>query len=839
MKIKSLSKKIVCLVAIATTISNFTAYAGEINKEETVYVILDENGKPTSNIVSDKISSDKVLGEFTDKSSLSNIKNIKSDEIAEVNGETLKWNVDSEELYYEGTSEKELPLSIEIKYEFNNKEVNPKDVLGKKGSFKIIIKIKNDKYETKKINGEDRKIYLPILTATECILPNDVFSNIKVNSGKIIDDGSNSMVTLISAPGLEESLNLNGLINKINSSNTFLESQLDNSIEIAGNTSDFQVPYIALVGTVIDEELTELDEVKSFEEIKDKLNQLEKGGEELLKGQKELQENYVLFDEGVEQATAGSTELNNGLAQLNEKVPTIKSGMLELRNGINQLHDKSPELVQGIKEMSEGATELNNGIAEINNKAPELYNGTTELNGGLNELQSKIPGLEGGIAAVDDGINTINSNMQTLAIGATDLNEGLATLNASESTFTEGINQFVGSIKSLRDGYNQIDFGIKAARDGVSQLKGGLNEGGNNIEQLRNSTDDIDNLNVGINQVYEAIKDSNPEAAEELLNISNSLGAVSAGQRAGIDEIINKSQEASLAAEQLEGALAQVTDGSNAFMENFDALVNGGDNINTSALQIKEGVSSLYTGSNDLLSGANALSAGTSELVQGSSSLRSASGELETGVNRLAEGSSKLVEGTSTLKEGVSRLSQGSNKLSEGGKTLEFASNELSSGVEALAKGSNELAEGGSVLSDAVGKLAEGSSELADGTITLRDKSKQVLEATGKLVDGTTKIKEEGLDQISNLGNDALDSIDELKEVKNELVKMADNYGLYSGINENMTGNVKFIMRTEAMKVEEKKDSKAEGAKEAKEDKEDSEGLFSKLLAKLKNIIGK
>ena len=98
--------------------SNFTAYAGEMHKDETVYVILDENGKPTSNIVSDKISSDEVLGEFEDKSSLSNIKNVKSDETAKINGETLKWNVNSNELYYEGNSEKELPLNIEIKYEF-------------------------------------------------------------------------------------------------------------------------------------------------------------------------------------------------------------------------------------------------------------------------------------------------------------------------------------------------------------------------------------------------------------------------------------------------------------------------------------------------------------------------------------------------------------------------------------------------------------------------------------------------------------------------------------------------------------------------------------------------
>ena len=63
---------------------------------------------------------------------------------------------------------------------------------------------------------------------------------------------------------------------------------------------------------------------------------------------------------------------------------------------------------------------------------------------------------------------------------------------------------------------------------------------------------------------------------------------------------------------------------------------------------------------------------------------------------------------------------------------------------------------------------------------------------------------------------------------------MADDYGLYSGINENMTGNIKFIMRTEeAIKAENKKSSKVENKKTVKTD---DEGFFSKLLAKFKNL---
>ena len=47
---KGLSKKLACLVTLITVTSNTIAFAQDINKDETVYVILDENGNPTEQI---------------------------------------------------------------------------------------------------------------------------------------------------------------------------------------------------------------------------------------------------------------------------------------------------------------------------------------------------------------------------------------------------------------------------------------------------------------------------------------------------------------------------------------------------------------------------------------------------------------------------------------------------------------------------------------------------------------------------------------------------------------------------------------------------------------------
>ena len=102
-------------------------------------------------------------------------------------------------------------------------------MLGEKGKFKISVNIKNNESKTVLINGEERTLYLPLLTAAEFTLGNDNFTNVEVNSGKIINDGNNSLVNFVTIPGLKESLDLGDLLNDIvgNSSIDLSKEKLD------------------------------------------------------------------------------------------------------------------------------------------------------------------------------------------------------------------------------------------------------------------------------------------------------------------------------------------------------------------------------------------------------------------------------------------------------------------------------------------------------------------------------------------------------------------------------------------------------------------------------------
>jgi putative membrane protein len=104
MKKINLHKKSIAILTTSMLFLNTGFVFANVKKDETVYVILKNNGAVEKSIVSAWINSDKELGEFKDMSNLENITNVKGDEKPTIDGKTLKWNIDKEDLYYRGDS---------------------------------------------------------------------------------------------------------------------------------------------------------------------------------------------------------------------------------------------------------------------------------------------------------------------------------------------------------------------------------------------------------------------------------------------------------------------------------------------------------------------------------------------------------------------------------------------------------------------------------------------------------------------------------------------------------------------------------------------------------------
>lgn len=110
----------------------------------------------------------------------------------------------------------------------------------------------------------------------------------------------------------------------------------------------------------------------------------------------------------------------------------------------------------------------------------------------------------------------------------------------------------------------------------------------------------------------------------------------------------------------------------------------------------------------------------------------------------------------------------GANKLKEGTPTL-------LTGASALADGTSQLAAGTDTLKSGTSKLLSGIDELSEGA--------------DKLADGMKEFNEEGIEKISDVLTGDLESICRLKS----LADLSENYESFSGISEDMSGEVKFI----------------------------------------------
>ncbi|WP_346936338.1 hypothetical protein [Clostridium sp.] len=556
MKRRALSKRVIVLATVAAIMTSTVAMAQEINKDETVYVILDSNGKPEQKIVSTWINGEENLEEFKDKCNLDNIKNVKGEETPTISGEELTWKVDGKDLYYEGESKRELPISVSLNYEIDGKKVEPKEALGQSGKFKITLAVKNNESRTAKINGENKTLYVPFVTVSEIMLSNDNFKDVKVDNGKLIQNGNNSSITFVSAPGLKESLNLGNILD------------IKDTLVIEGTTTNFSVPAIMMVATTEALDLENISGDDNLDSLKDSLGQLQNGGDELLEGsknlvdgQEQLSTNYAKFNDGIGTLKNGVSDLSNGIDTLSNNTPSLKDGADKLQNGLSQFKNAQGQFSKGIENYEENATKLFTAYSSIDEGINSCLTGSTQLKTGL---ASGSEGLE--------NLNKSTANLDAIAAQLDAMGASVASVNPE---LAANIAKASGGIKAVskgqKDGIGKLQQGMKGASIGAGELEEGLTGLSKGSEEFKNKGE---LLLQGTNTLKESSAKLNG-ASEELYNGSTALSQ-------GVGSLVNGTN-------QLKAGGAALLNGSNALYDNSGKLLKG---IN----QLKEGNTELYKG---------------------------------------------------------------------------------------------------------------------------------------------------------------------------------------------------------------------------------------------------
>ena len=337
-------------------------------KDETVYVVTDASGRVKKLIVSARLSG---IGEgsVVDKSNLSDIENVRGDETFTEEDGRIVWNAEGNDIYYRGTSDGELPVTLKISYFLDGTEMSAADIAGKSGKVTIKFDYVNNTYKTVTKNGKTEKVYVPFAMMTGVLLDKDKFSNVEVSSGKVTSVGDRMTVVGLAFPGLSENLHADAS-----------EYDIPSSFEISATVKNFAMGGAVTLAT---SDIFSRIDTSLF----DKADEIE---------------------EKVAELTAGMTDLLDGSSALYD--------------GVSALAEKSGELADGIRRLAAGAATLKTGTADFVTGAGTLSAGAKELSDGLSALVSKNDELTGGAAAVFDTLlSTVRT--QLLAAGAENVPE--------------------------------------------------------------------------------------------------------------------------------------------------------------------------------------------------------------------------------------------------------------------------------------------------------------------------------------------------------------------------------------------------------------------------------
>lgn len=822
--------------AINNTINSTTTFGAD--KEETVYVISDASGNVQKKIVSDWLKNKDGKDTITDKTDLKNVENVKGDETyTEGNQGNIEWKANGSDIYYQGTTDKELPVNVKVTYYLDGKEMSPEDMAGKSGQVKIRFEYENTAKHTVKINGKDTEMYTPFTMLTGMILPADKFTDVEVSdgSGKIVSDGNNEMVLGVSFSGLKEDLENAKGKDKVN-------IDISDSFEITANVNDFSLAMTLTVGTSDVFSGIDVDSLDSIDDVEDTIDELVDAVGKLEDGSNTLKDGLGTLRSGASQVNDGVTTLNSktgefvdGLKKVDDGVALIVSKMSAedgaiagadaLAKGVATIDQKMNDVQGAVGQFADGAGTLDKGAGDVSKAVGQLAEGSSTLDKSVGELASGATQLATGASTIDENLGKVETGVTALADGAGAVSDGVSALangikGTEESTgLSQAADSTAQGVDALAAGAGQLESGVDTLQNSmVDTLKAQIEKNESDIAtyktmiaQLTAAGDpngQIPQLTAGIagltgaNQALEGVIQSLTETSGDATAPSaydgfNQLKAGASQINTQLSETADAKGNPTVKAgvygiKNGIDQLTEVKDGEDASA--IDQLVSGAAAVKSGAEQLadeKNGVPALKEGTaklsdtigtlaTDEKQGVPALKSGTKQIADGLGTLNSkmpdftkGTGDLSTGLNTLKDALPALKDGTSQASTGMSTLLTGLTTLSDSVGTT-------------LKPGLDTLYSGGLTLKSSIGTLNGYTKQIADGLVTADNGS-------GDLANGIKQLKDEAVTPISDALDDGFD--DSVERIK-QTVTLADDYDIYSDAADGQDTSVKFVYKT-------------------------------------------
>lgn len=734
----------------------------DMDKEETVYFITDASGNVDKTIVSDHLYNRDGKDTIEDVSSLSDIENVKGDEEFTQDGDKLQWKADGNDIYYQGTTNAEAPVSQKVTYYLDGKEIAPEELAGKSGKVTIHFDYTNNTSCTETVNGEKVTVSVPFAAITGLVL-DDSFSNIEVTNGDVKENNGSNIVLGYALPGLSDSLD-------VEDSDFTDDVTIPDYFEVTADVEDFSLStamtFVVNAANYVGVDGASLDSVDDLlDELSDATEQLQDGSAELA--------------DGADTLADGAKTLKDGMSTLKTGLASYTDGANQINTGLNTLNSSVPSLTSGIATLNSSAKSLSDGVALLNSTVSAKFTDS--------ERQALVAQVDGTIASQKSAIeaqaaDTVNSQAESIKSQvAANVEAQAETIKsqvaANVDAQAEGIKSQVSSnVGSTFDGglsakiTEDAKTALKSKQELIAVLKAGVEPGVK--EGFRQQMVELAQAK-GIQGTIIATYDDAADFYNQY--VSPSAGGATADQviaqsvQEQVDEIVaslaGSVAETAKTVSQQVAAKAAVTAAKSVAGE---AAVIASKSVAGEAAVTAAGqaaATAAYTGA---VSGAEqaAVSAAeqTKSTVASSINATQANGySLVTGMQALAAGTQTLADSAPALTSGITQLVNGSNTLVSNNKTL--------------LDGANQLADGTVQLSDGANTLAEGSHTLADGIVEFNEK-------------GINKILDAYNGDIEPLANKLQATLD-----------AGADYQSYAGIADGANGSVKFVYKLASIKT--------------------------------------
>lgn len=579
-------------------------------KEETVYVLAHADGSVRQLIVSDWLKNPEGVASLSDYTELTGVKNVKGDESFEESGEHgLIWAAGGHDIYYQGATEKTLPVDVAIRFTLDGKSVTPEELAGQSGHVTMRFDYDNHTEQTVTISGKSVSMAVPFLMLSGTILDNDRFTNIQVTNGKLVNDGSRSVVMGFALPGMQENLGIDKA-----------DWEIPDYVEIEADVSSFSLTTTLTLAVGDWAGRLDLSELDELDALKADMQKLDDASAKLLDG---------------------SSSLYHGLATLLKK---------------------SDELVDGIGRLADGADALVAGITELGGGIGTLQTGAENLQSGLQQLQ-------GNSASLGDGAKTVFETLLSTAdqqLAAAGLDLPALTIES----YAEVLDKAVAALSddqvqalAQETAKQQVTAAVEAQRELIVEkvtaavqqkvLEGVLAAAGNPMTAAQYAQA------AAAGQIPAAMQQQIAAGVDAQMQSEAVQAQIAAAVEQQVETAIRENLAGETVKEQIAAAVAKAAAGRQSIRSLREQL----DSYRT----FYEGLLAYTGGVDAAAAGAGQLVDGAHQLLNGADRLAEGSGELQNGLKTLREGSGALVDGVRQLQTGAMQLRDGMKSFREEG----------------------------------------------------------------------------------------------------------------------------------------------------------------------------